>query len=264
MTQEETQHNQVVRQQFSAQAAGFERHVLRPGSAHIMDWIMENLELQPQFRVLDVASGTALVARAIAPHVQEVVASDATPEMLDEARTQASAEGLTNISFEEGDAALLPYADGSFDLVTCRLGIHHFLEPLRQAREMVRVCRPGGHVGIFDITSTDVEEVAALHNELERMRDPSHTRAFTLDELSNLVRACELELTHTSLSDAEQILENWMDLTGTPQEARVTISEAMERELAGGPATGMQPFRRDGALGFRHSWAIFIGKKAGS
>ena len=262
MTQEGTEHNRIVREQFSAQAAGFERHVLQPGSSHIMGWILDNLELQPHYRVLDVAAGTGLVARAVAPLVQEVVASDATPAMLDEARTQAAAEGLTNIAFDEGDAAHLPYADGSFDMVTCRLGVHHFLEPMRQAREMVRVCRPGGYVCIFDITSTDVPEAASLHNELERLRDPSHTRALSLDELQDLVRECGLQLAHTSLSDAEQVLENWLDLTGTPSEARATIHEAMERELAGGAGTGMQPFRRDGALGFRHSWAILIGEKA--
>ena len=186
MTQEGTEHNRIVREQFSAQAAGFERHVLQPGSSHIMGWILDNLELQPHYRVLDVAAGTGLVARAVAPLVEEVVASDATPAMLDEARTQAAAEGLTNIAFDEGDAAHLPYADGSFDMVTCRLGVHHFLEPMRQAREMVRVCRPGGYVCIFDITSTDVAEAASLHNELERLRDSSHTRALSLDEAARL------------------------------------------------------------------------------
>ena len=264
MTQEEARHGDIIRQQFSSQASGFERHVLQPGSAHIMDWILGNLELQPDFRALDVAAGTGLVARAIAPSVKEVVASDATPAMLAEGRTQASSEGLTNITFEEGDAAQLPYGDGSFDLVTCRLGVHHFWEPARQVSEMVRVCRPGGYVGIFDITSSDLSQVATLHNILERLRDPSHTRAFALDELTTLVEEAGLELVRTSLSDAEQILENWMDLTGTPTEARNTINEAFERELAGGPATGMQVFRREGALLFRHAWAILIGRKNGA
>ena len=264
MTQEETDHSEIVRQQFSNQASGFERHVLQPGSAHIMDWILDNLELQSHFRALDVAAGTGLVARAIAPSVREVVASDATPAMLTEGRAQANSEGLSHLTFEEGDAAGLPYDDGSFDLVTCRLGVHHFLEPSRQVSEMVRVCRPGGTVGIFDITSSDEAEIATLHNELERLRDPSHTRAFTLDELGGLVEATGLNIVRTSLSDAEQILDNWMDLTDTPAEARATIIEAFERELSGGPATGMQVFRRDGALMFRHAWAILIAKKSGA
>ena len=264
MTQEEARHSEMVRQQFRTQATGFERHVLQPGSAHIMGWMLDNLELHPHFRALDVATGTGLVARAVAPLVREVVATDATPEMLAEARSQAGSEGLTNIAFEAGDAAQLPYEDGSFDLVTCRLGVHHFWEPSKQVDEMVRVCRPGGCVGIFDIISTDDDTVALLHNQLERLRDPSHTRALTFDESRDLVESAGLEVVRTSLSDAEQILENWMDLTGTPPEARATIREALDRELTGGPATGMQPFRREGALGFRHVWAILVGRKAGA
>ena len=263
MTQEESSHSDIVREQFTTQAAGFERHVLRPGTAHIMGWILDNLDLQPHFRALDVAAGTGLVARAIAPSVREVIASDATPAMLEQGRSQAGAEGLANITFEEGDAAQLPYADDSFDLVTCRLGIHHFWEPAKQVSEMARVCRPGGHVGIFDITTSDAPDVAARHNELERLRDPSHTTAFTLDGLRDLVAAPGLDIVRTSLSDAEQVLDSWMALTGTPDEARAVIGEAFEQELAGGPATGMQPFRRDGALMFHHFWAILIGKKAG-
>ena len=261
MTASGSEHMNVVRQQFRGQAPHFDRQVGSSGYDHILAWIMDNLELRPSFSVLDVAAGTGLVGLAVAPRVENVVALDATPEMLEQGRRRAVEESISNIVFEEGDAQRLPYPDDSFDLITCRLGMHHFQKPRKQALEMVRVCRPGGQVAIIDIVSPEHPEVAAFHNRLERLRDPSHTRALAAGELARISEGCGLEIVHTSGVDADRILTEWLDLTDAVSAARREIIEAMEQELKGGPATGMRPFGRDGELTFRHAWEMVVGVK---
>ena len=261
MTTSGSEHMNVVRQQFRAQAPDFNRQVGSQGYDHILAWIMDALELRPSFSVLDVAAGTGLVGLAVAPRVKNVVALDATPEMLEQGRRRAVDEAISNIVFEEGDAQHLPYPDDSFDLIACRLGMHHFQEPRIQVLEMVRVCRPGGQVAIIDIVSSEDSEVASFHNRLERLRDPSHTRALAGGESARISEECGLEILHTAVVDADRILTEWLDLTDAASVARREIIEAMEEELNGGPATGMRPFRRDEGLTFRHAWEMVVGVK---
>ena len=104
MTSSEGSHKDLVRQQFGMQAARYEQHVGNLGSQNIMAWIVSNLDLEPRFTALDVAAGTGLLARAVAPHVKRVTALDATPEMMSEGRRQAEAEGVNHVVFEEGYA----------------------------------------------------------------------------------------------------------------------------------------------------------------
>lgn len=254
-------HQDVVRRQFGKQAARWEQYLSYLDSQDVVEWISGHLELRPHFSVLDVATGTGLLARAIAPHVHSVVGLDATPEMLDAGRKQARADVLRNVVFEEGEAEHLPYPDEAFDLVTSRIAMHHFPDPLGPAREMARVCRPGGHVAIIDITSSDNAEVAAAHNRLERLRDPSHARSMHIAELRQMAEATGLDTVRTSVADVEVHVETWMDLTDTPQDARVTIRQAMEADLAAGAPTGMRPSRKDGELVFSHAWVILVGRK---
>ena len=260
----ESSHREVVRREFGIQAARFDKYLSYLDHQDIVGWISSRLDLQPHFSVLDVATGTGLLARAIAPHVRRVVGLDATPEMLHAGRQQAHAEALRNAVFEEGDAEHLPYPNDSFDLVTSRIAMHHFQHPLGPAREMARVCLPGGQVAIIDITSSRDAKVAAAHNRLERLRDPSHSRAMHIDGLGQMAKAIGLDMIHTSTANVDVHLEKWMDLTDTPPDARVAIRQALEEELAGGVRTGMRPSRRDGDLMFSQTWVIVVGRKPSS
>ena len=129
---------------------------------------------------------------------REVVALDATVAMLTEAKAKSKEEGFSNIKFVHGDATSLPFPDSSFGLVTSRLAIHHFTKPRPILEEMARVARPGGRVVIVDlVASEDQEQVrsvnnlrtvqAEMHNRLERLRDPSHTNALSIDDLATLM-----------------------------------------------------------------------------
>jgi SAM-dependent methyltransferase len=108
--------------------------------------------LPPQHgeRVLDVACGTGVVARTVAPLVGaggSVTALDLRPGMLAVAAALPPPEGA-EVEWVEGDAQALDFPDGSFDLVLCQQGIQFFPDRKAALREMRRVLRPGGRVGL--------------------------------------------------------------------------------------------------------------------
>jgi ubiquinone/menaquinone biosynthesis C-methylase UbiE len=257
---QETQHD-VVRREFGQQAARFGEQGLTLSNQAYLDWMVEQLNLQPHFEVLDVAAGTGHLSRAIAPHVKRVVALDLTPEMLDQGRREAEQQGLTNVLFEQGEAEHLTYANEAFDLVVTRFSLHHFADAHGPIQEMVRVCRRGGKVAVIDMVSPDDPAVAATYNHLERLRDPSHVRAMSADELQSLMRDMGLDVVHTYLRDVEVHLDRWLDLTRAAPAARETIREALRQDLQGLKTTGMRPYRRDQEVKFLHAWLIAVGVK---
>jgi ubiquinone/menaquinone biosynthesis C-methylase UbiE len=102
-------------------------------------------------RVLDVAAGTGNAAVPAALTGADVVASDLTPELFEAGREFASRRGA-ELSWEEGDAEALPYADASFDVVLSSVGVMFAPHHQEAADELVRVCRPGGRIGLISWT----------------------------------------------------------------------------------------------------------------
>jgi SAM-dependent methyltransferase len=102
-------------------------------------------------RVLDVATGSGNAAIAAARCGCEVTGTDYVPELLERGRARAAAEGL-EVTFAEADAENLPYADGEFDAVLSCLGVMFTPDQERAAAELVRVCRPGGTIGLVNWT----------------------------------------------------------------------------------------------------------------
>ncbi len=115
--------------------------------AEFTEALLAVAQLSPGQRVLDLAGGTGDPAIAVAERVGptgQVVTTDLAPQMLDIARDNAVRAGLRNLSFEVVDAHTLPYADASFDRVTCRLGVMFFWDCQRALSEIRRVLKPGG------------------------------------------------------------------------------------------------------------------------
>ena len=252
-------HDDRVRRAFAEQAGGFDARGLTLSSEELLGWAVGSLPLSADLTVLDVAAGTGILSRAIAPHVRHVTAADLTPEMLAEGRRLAADAGIGNVEFEEADAAHLPYGGESFDMVVCRLALHHFDDPAPKVAEMVRVCRPGGTVGVVDLLSPDDASLARRYNALERMRDPSHTCALTRSSLAALLESAGLAVTHLDARDVEVKVGRWLALTKAPPAVADQVRAALESELSGGPPTGMRPARLGEELGFLQTWAVALG-----
>jgi ubiquinone/menaquinone biosynthesis C-methylase UbiE len=257
---QETQHD-VIRRAFSQQAARFGEQGLTLSNQVYLQWMVEQLDLHSHFDVLDVAAGTGHLSRAIAPHVKRVVAMDLTPAMLAEGEREAAQQGLTNVVFERGEAEHLTYANESFDLVVTRFSLHHFADARGPVQEMVRVCRRGGRVVVIDLVSPEDPTLAVTYNCLERLRDPSHVRAMTAEELQRLMRETGLDVIHTTPCDVEVHLDRWLDLTRAAPAACATIREALTQELQGLKSTGMRPYSRNHEIHFLHAWLVVVGVK---
>ena len=102
-------------------------------------------------RVLDVAAGNGNATLAAARRFADVTASDYVPALLEKCRRRAAAEGLT-IRIEPADVEALPFADGSFDVVLSTFGAMFAPDQERTAREMLRVVRSGGRIGMANWT----------------------------------------------------------------------------------------------------------------
>jgi ubiquinone/menaquinone biosynthesis C-methylase UbiE len=102
-------------------------------------------------RVLDVAAGTGNTAIRAALAGAHVVASDLTPENFEAGRREAEAQGA-ELDWVEADAEALPFADGEFDVVTSTVGAIFAPDHRAVADEMLRVCRPGGAIGMINFT----------------------------------------------------------------------------------------------------------------
>ena len=102
-------------------------------------------------RVLDVAAGNGNATLAAARRFAEVTSTDYVPALLDKGRERARAEGL-NVEFKVADAEDLPFADGSFDVALSTYGVMFTPEHRRAARELLRVVRSGGRIGLANWT----------------------------------------------------------------------------------------------------------------
>jgi ubiquinone/menaquinone biosynthesis C-methylase UbiE len=111
--------------------------------------LVEACEIAEGQRVLDVAAGSGNVAIRAAEAGARVVASDLTPENFESGRREASIRGVS-LDWVEGDAEALPFADGEFDVVTTSFGAMFAPDHQAAASEMLRVCRPGGTIGMIN------------------------------------------------------------------------------------------------------------------
>jgi len=117
----------------------------------LADELIAAVDLVPGRSVLDIATGTGHAAIAAARAFCPTTGIDYTSTLIDTARQRAAAEGL-DIAFEVGDAEALPYDDDRFDYVLSAIGTMFTADHQRAASEMVRVCRPGGRIGMANWT----------------------------------------------------------------------------------------------------------------
>ena len=153
-----------------------------------LDLVVEWCEPGPGVTVLDVATGGGHVARRLREAGATVVTVDPAPGM--KADTTASAEDL-------------PFADGSFDAVACRLAAHHFADVLAAVREMARVAKH--RVVICD--NTFVSEVS---EEADRVRDPSHVRNYSQPEWHSFFELAGLRVADERFLERPLEIEPWL------------------------------------------------------
>ncbi len=220
-------------------------------------WVVEGLELAVAAEVLDVAAGTGVLARALAPHVRRVVASDISDEIL----AAGAREAPANVSFEHAAAEDLPYAASAFDMVVTRYSVHHFLRPELALHQMHRVCRPGGELLVIDIVAPGDPMCVRRYNSLERSRDASHARTLSSRDLRECVERVGWHVREIRSREIERDVLDWLAYYPLDPIRSGWILRELQREVAGGPETGMRPFQAGGKLKIIQTMDVVLAKK---
>ena len=214
----------LVQQQFGTHAAAYATSSVHAKGASLAR-LVELIAPQADWQALDIATGAGHTAAAFAPHVARVIASDLTEEMLREAAKLAAAKGFANMETARADAEALPFADGRFDLVTCRIAAHHFPDVPTFAAEVQRVLKGGGTFALVDNISPDVEstpgfapaelrEAALVYNAFEKLRDPSHGRCLGMAEWTEVLSDRGLEVVHKERLPKDMEFQPWAERLG--------------------------------------------------
>lgn len=255
----ESRHKDVIRAGFTRQAPAYAANPTVSDPERVAR-LVNAVSPAPSARVLDVATGPGYVALGFAACCREVVGVDLTDAPLRIADQRRTALGLSNLRFQTGDAEHLPFDDTQFDVVVCRLAMHHVEEPDRVVAEMVRVCRPNGKVAVEDLVVSEHASRAEYHNHFERLRDPSHARALSLSELLRLLARRGLEIENVRIDAAEQDAERWLENAQTPPDRAEEVRQMLARD-AEDDLSGVGTSSRGGRLFFTHHSAIVVGRR---
>ena len=231
--------------------------------------------------VLDVAGGAGEPSLTIAETVGpsgKAVCTDAVEEMLAHARVQAAKRGLTNIDFRHCFGDALPFDDGTFDVVVCRLGIMFFPDPGLALREMLRVTKAGGTIALVVWQKSELNPFCGLPTKVMSRHvettpaDPDGPGAFRFAEHGKLAR---LVLEAGAVDVREQVLEFQLEgplsfsefwemrshtssglreqLSKVPSDEKLVIEKELREEVA--------DYFTEGRMNFPASMIVVSGRK---
>jgi ubiquinone/menaquinone biosynthesis C-methylase UbiE/8-oxo-dGTP pyrophosphatase MutT (NUDIX family) len=248
------EHERLIVDQFTKQAVPFSQM-----PDHSPELILAAAEVGLTDTVLDVACGPGALACAFAQVARSVTGIDLTPAMIDRAKAFQQAHCLANLTWRIGHVLPLPFPDTSFSLSFTRYSFHHFLDPKAVLAEMVRVCSPGGRVAVVDVFTSGPEQ-AEVFNRMEKLRDPSHVRAFSLEELTGLLHEAGLQNVRKQFYKHEFGLEPVLKGSFPNPGDADKIRQLFEDDLAV-DRLGLGVHRRDGSLHFAYPIVILVGDK---
>lgn len=196
-------------------AESYENYMVPSLFAPWASYLIERADPQPGERVLDIACGTGIVARKVAPHVGSqgtVIGLDVDPDKVNVARAAAELDRLT-IKWHTGPAEQLPFPDATFDLIFCQFGLMFFTDRHKALKEMHRVLRTSGRVILSVWQGLDRHPFyQTLHEVSQRHLGKSSVQAvFSLGNAEELRRL----LTGSGFRQIE--MESWSITARFPQ-----------------------------------------------
>jgi ubiquinone/menaquinone biosynthesis C-methylase UbiE len=253
------EHQIITIDQFTRQAVPFSRSQGHSNeeSLHLL---LELGEISGEDTVLDVACGTGMVACAFAATARNACGMDLTHAMLEQAKLLAQKNDLSNLSWYQGDIETLPFADNSFSVAVCRYAFHHFLNPGSVIAEMSRVCHPGGKIMIIDAILPP-EKIDA-YNHFEKLFDPSHHHALTMEELQGLLKNAGLRDLRLAFYKMEMELERQL-AASFPNPGDDERLRRLLRADIGIDRIGVGAHLRDGEIHYAYPVTVVIAQKAG-
>jgi ubiquinone/menaquinone biosynthesis C-methylase UbiE len=232
--------------------------------------LVELVEPQKSWIILDVATAAGHTAHAFAPLVKLVVASDITSEMLHVAARMGREQGIVNEFLTAADAEKLPFTSQGFDLVTCRLAAHHFPHIAEFMGDVRRVLRLGGIFALVDNIVPGTfrggklgrlqEEAGRYVNAFDKLRDPSHERSFSMEEWQRYFYESGFRLIHQEKKRMALGFNAWTERMRVSGDNVIRL-RAMLQQAPRPVLEFMNPRFYVSDLTFDLTEAIFIAKK---
>ncbi len=253
---------EVVQRQFTKTAEAFSKYAVRDTPEMLAEKV-EFARPQASEVVLDVACGPGAFVLAVAARVGFARGMDLTESMLRQARAFQAERGIANVAFDRGEGEHLPYADGSFDLVSCQFAFHHMPKPERALGEMIRVTKPAGRLLVVDTLAPESDSKFDLHNQIEIVRDPSHTLSLRLTTFLALFEKYQLEVVRQAARRRERSFNQWMLRAGLkPQDRAYQEARRLLEDSAAGDRAGFAPRPQNGDLVITHHEGMFLLRRA--
>jgi ubiquinone/menaquinone biosynthesis C-methylase UbiE len=253
-------HEALIKDQFTQQAELFaDAPALHDSRA------LESLVLAAHPKItetsLDVACGPGTVVAAFATHVGHANGLDATSAMLVQAKKHSTRLRLRNVSWHLGNVDALPFANDTFDIVSCRFAFHHFEQPEKALGEMVRVCRSGGRIVVCDVVASSSTIKAKAFNDMERLRDPSTVEFRTLAFFVTLFRNCDMPIPMCSFYQVPVEMEALLKTSFPKDDDRDGVRKLL-REAVEGDCMGLNLRREGETVRFEYPAAIMVSTKS--
>jgi SAM-dependent methyltransferase len=180
-----------------------------------LDLLVEWCEPGHGVKVLDVATGGGHVARRLREEGCTVITADPAPGMQPDVVTRAED---------------IPFEDGSFDVVTCRIAAHHFADVRKAVAEMARVTQR--LVVLEDNIFVD-ERV----EEAEKLRDPTHVRCYSEQDWKNLLTEAGLDVEQVEHFERHPVVDDWLARVETPSKDAARVRELLADHVEDGKLT---------------------------
>lgn len=258
-------HNDVVRDEFMRQAESFARAPAL-GAAEVTESIGEALGPLSGGRVLDVACGPGILTDVLRRVGGRPVGLDLTDGTLRLAQARAGKQGKEAV-FVRGLAENLPFGANAFAAAVIRLALHHVERPVDVLSNVRAVMQPGARVVVLDILTSEDRETAALHNAIERLRDPSHTAFWSAPALEAALIRAGFEGTRAHCWDMPRRFSEWAEIIN--ERKRMGALEQILRALARAGTTAGIALREEpepdavaapgsDPLWFTYRWGLFV------
>lgn len=185
--------------------------------------LLKMADPQKHWKVLDVATGGGHTALLFAPYVDQVVATDISEKMLEAARGNITAQDTVNVSFEVSEAENLKFDTDKFDLVSCRIASHHFPNCQSFIKEANRVLKTGGILLLQDHYLPESEADGIAIDNFERLRDPSHNKAFSKSAWLTMFEAEGFQVMDTQEVIKQHKFFPWADRQGCSDQIKAEL-----------------------------------------
>lgn len=239
--------------------------------------LLDEVELKPTDRVLDVSTGTGEPGLTAATLVSQVVATDVAEDMVEIARKNAQARGLGNFEAKVADAENLPFSDGEFDAAVCRLGTMYFANPAAGVKEIARVLKPGRKMALAAWSEPAknpwATTAAGVINKLLDLPAPTPdtpgvfrcSQAGLLSGLlddAGLKNINQIEVSGESIYDSpEHYWEFVMDVVAPVATPLSNADDTTREQARQAVIEATKPFQKDGKLVFPYACWVASGQK---